>query len=253
VERNETVGMREREKLDKYGPHCYMSIEEADTLYDEIVYMHKKHLAKYDVHMPKRTSYQALQLVYLYKYREYLVHRDTISEFVRQVFKDASKDQQTRHLAGKGWYILLKGEEIPGTNGKKMESGYHHFYDITIPKPTFMLEKLKRLGRMAAGTFEELVVVYDNKCATCGAEQGKSHPRYNEKIVVLQKGHMHPRKSLNLDNTIPQCQICNQTYQNNFIFDENGHVKSVYNPEFILRCDSDVKKKIFDLLKKEFA
>lgn len=244
--------MREIKKLEKYGPHCYMSIEEADTLYDEICFMHKKHLAKYDVSMPKRNSFQALQLIYLYKYRDYLVHRDTISEFVRQVFNGASRDQQTRHLASKGWYVLLRGEQIPGTNGDKVESGYHLFYDITVPKPTFMLEKLKRLGRLAAKTFEELVVVYDNKCSTCGAEKGKSHPKYNEKVVELQQGHMDPRKPLNLDNAIPQCQVCNQTYQNNFIFDENGYVKSIYNPDFVLRSDEDIKRKVFETLQKEF-
>ena len=242
----------ELDKLDIYGEHCYIPEEEADSIYEEIVRIHKNHLAQYNVSMPTRTSNKGLQLIFLYKYKEFLVHRDSISEYVHKENPKAMKDQQTRHLAAAGWYILLRNEVIPGTGGKKVESGYHYFYDIQTPKPTFMREKLKRLGRMAAGSFEELIITYNNKCATCGAENGKKHPQFTEKIVSLQQGHMDPKKPLDLKNTIPQCQMCNQIYLNNFVFDENGYIKSIHNPDFIKRSDEAVRRKIYQMLKLEF-
>jgi hypothetical protein len=38
---------------------------------------------------------------------------------------------------------------------------------------------------------------------------------------------MDPRKPLNGDNTIPQCQICNKIAKNNWIFDCYGRVSKI--------------------------
>ena len=35
---------------------------------------------------------------------------------------------------------------------------------------------------------------------------------------------MDPRKSITLDNVIPQCQYCNQQYKNKAIFNKRGIV-----------------------------
>ena len=44
--------------------------------------------------------------MYLRKYKGTLVHKDTISSFVATIAPKAGKDQQIRHLAEKGWYVL---------------------------------------------------------------------------------------------------------------------------------------------------
>lgn len=38
---------------------------------------------------------------------------------------------------------------------------------------------------------------------------------------------MNPSKPITLDNLIPQCQICNQAYQDDFVFDIKGRVVAV--------------------------
>lgn len=244
------------ETLPKFGAHCYMSIEEIYSIYDEINKVYIMHLKKYGVKiykkLPLEENSKALALIFLYKYRGKLVHKDTITSFIETIKKDAGKDTQARHLGREGWYILNRSEVIPGTNGFKVPTGYHYFYDTSIPKPSFNLEKLKTLNRKEAQSFEELVIIYDNKCATCGAQEGKPHLKFKEKTVTLQKGHMNPNKSLTLENVIPQCDICNGTYQDNFEFDNNGYIKKINNPNFVLRSEDNVKKKIFDLLKNEY-
>ena len=89
---------------------------------------------------------------------------------------------------------------------------------------------LKRANRNSAKNFQELKYVYDCRHATCGLEEGKVD-WITGKRVKIQQGHMDPRKSLTIDNTIPQCEYCNQTYQDYFRFDENGRVQ---NRSFLL-------------------
>ena len=67
-------------------------------------------------------------------------------------------------------------------------------------------------------TFDELKRVYDNRCVTCGSLENKPHFHDASKKTLLQQGHMDPLKILTIENTIPQCQFCNQTYKDNFIF-----------------------------------
>ena len=110
---------------------------------------------------------------------------------------------------------------------------------LETPNPKLVAQELKRVGRLGAKTFEQLKIAYGNKCATCGIEEGKKDSRMDV-IVKLQEGHMNPRKSLTLDNTIPQCQYCNQTYKDYFKFNEHGRVIAVNNPEILLQSPADI-------------
>ena len=119
-----------------------------------------------------------------------------------------------------------------------------------MPNPKAVAEALKRTGRLGARNFAELKLAYGCKCATCGIEEGKKDFR-NEEIVVLQQGHMNPRKPLTLDNTIPQCQYCNQTYKDYFTFNEHGRVVAVNNPLILLKSPKNVQDEMIEVLLKE--
>lgn len=191
-----------------------------------------------------------LQLIFLYKYLNCLVHKDLVSEFVRKFKSDAAFDQQVRHLGSQYlWYVLNKGAKIPNTD-QKVPSGYNYLFSIEVVNPIAVALALKRTGRLGAKNFTELKLAYSNKCATCGIEEGKKDTR-NEMIVVLQQGHMNPRKPLTLDNTIPQCQYCNQTYKDYFIFNEYGRVVAVNNPLILLKSPKAVQDEMITVLLKE--
>ncbi|AEV17314.1 hypothetical protein TCCBUS3UF1_p170 (plasmid) [Thermus sp. CCB_US3_UF1] len=86
--------------------------------------------------------------------------------------------------------------------------------------------------------FERLKAQYRNRCATCGAEEGKPHynPYYNQnETIYLQKGHMNPRKPLEPGNIIPQCQFCNRAYRNWLVFDKNGRTVGVADWIFLIK------------------
>ena len=228
------------------GPHIYMSPDEIETRHTTLQSLHTEHLERYGVRMPTKGSNKALHLVYLHKYMGTLVHKDTVSAFVRSVNPEAGADQQVRHLARDGWNVLNSHNAI--SENERVPNGYHMLRDVTTVKPEFLHQRLRRVGRLGASTFEELKVIYDYRCATCGDREGNS-PRLNpQEVVRLQQGHMNPSQPLTLDNTIPQCQYCNQTYQDNFVFDHNGRVIALHNPEFILRSEPAVINAILRLI-----
>ena len=230
-------------KLDKTGNHIHMSPEEIANRSATITDEHETYLKKYGVTLPRTGSLPFLWLVYLRKYKGQLVHKDTISSFIATIDATAGKDQQIRHLAEKGRYVLNKGEKLLNEDAI-VPSGYHTLVTTESPKPSFLYKSLKRAGRMGARSFDDLKAVYDFRCVTCGSQEGKPHLLESDKRTSLQQGHMNPLKPLALANTIPQCQVCNQVYQDRYVFNEKGRAIAVASVDPVRNADAPVKKLI---------
>lgn len=226
--------------------------QEYKKIIDQLKNEYETYLKQFDVKMPVRnTSANLFQLVCLRKYYKKQVSKDAISKAMENYFKSKfAKDQQVRHLAEKGWYVLNKGEKIPDTN-IYVSSGYHMLFTVENCKKDFWLNNLKRKGRLLARNFEELKAVYGNRCATCGAQENKPHFLYPDKKTTLQQAHMDPSKPLTLKNTIPQCQYCNPSYRDKYAFDDKGRVVCVMNVEPVRLAPKEVQDKIFEMLKKK--
>lgn len=231
------------DKLPMHGPHTHMSPEEVEKWYSKIEEEYNTYLKEYHVKFPKRDSSKALWLVYLKKYEGKLVHKDTISAFVNSVRTDSGKDQQVRHLAAEGWNILNKGDKLPKEN-KTVPSGYHVLLTTESPKPSFIMKALKRIGRIGAKNFEQLKYAYGCRCATCGSQEGKPHLLEPSLRTKLEQGHMNPLKPLTLDNSIPQCQLCNKVYKDDYEFDAKGRARAVASPRPVMSADDSVKEEI---------
>ena len=158
---------------------------------------HNTYLLKYNISLPSENTAKFLWLIFLRKHILKFVHKDTISSFVATRIQNTGKDQQVRHLAADGFYVLNRGEAVPIFR-EKVPSGYHCLFSMENPKPTYLHSVLKRAGRLSAQTFEQLKIVYDNKCATCGCEEGKPHRYFPDTKVILEQGHMDPNKRLDL-------------------------------------------------------
>ncbi len=203
-----------------------------------------------DEEFVRQLDAKELQLIFLYKHLKCLVHKDLVSDFVRKYIPTAALDQQVRHLGTQCfWLVLNKGATIPDTN-MKVPSGYNYLVSIELPNPKAVSNALKRTGRLAAKNFHELKAAYGFCCATCGLQEGKKDNR-NGEIVALQQGHMNPRFPLTLDNTIPQCQYCNQTYKDYFQFNEYGRVIAINNPLILLKSPKSIQDEMITVLMKE--
>ncbi len=236
-------------KLDKHGEYTSMPLSEIEKWYKQLNKEYTLNLSKYGVKLPKRNSIKALWLIFLRKNKGTLVHKDTISSFVASIKPNAGKDQQVRHLASDGWYILNKGDKIPDKKST-VPSGYHVLITTESPKPTFLFNSLKRAGRIAAKNFNELKAVYGFRCASCGSKEGEPHFLEPDKKTQLQQGHMNPSKPITLDNLIPQCQICNQAYQDDFVFDIKGRVVAVASVKPVLKAEKEIQDEIFKELQE---
>ena len=226
-------------KLKKYGVKPLWKDENTDesTMTDDEIMAH--------------ITQTEFQLIFLFKYKQKLVHKDLISAFVRRHRPNAGLDQQIRHLgAQKHWNILNKGSDIPDED-ERVPSGYHYLVSLEQPNPTLLKDEMKRKGRLAAKDFQDLKIIYDYRCATCGRKEGTTDERMNDTVIVLQQGHMDPGKELDLSNTIPQCQYCNQTYGDDFCFNEYGRVIAVYNPHVVLRSPKFIQDEMIEILRKE--
>ncbi|MDP3726281.1 MAG: hypothetical protein Q8R36_03740 [bacterium] len=235
------------DKIEKQGSHTYMSPDEINQWYDTLKDEHETYLKSYGVKLYQKDSSAALWLIYLRKYQGKAVHKDTISAFVQSVKPDAGKDQQVRHLAEEGWFVLNKGEKLPGNN-EIVPGGYHLLVTTESPKPSFLYRELKRAGRISAKNFHQLKAIYNNRCASCGSQEGKPHLLERDKRTALQQGHMDPYKKLNLENSIPQCQVCNQVYKDDYVFDAKGRAIAVASPNPVLRAHKEVIQAIKKIL-----
>lgn len=210
-----------------------------------------EYLVAYALKIPKENSNKFLQLLCLRIYKNKLVSKEVISKFVRHFNKNASVDQQSRHLGSQDFfYVLNKNEKIPNIE-MKVPVGYHILISLETPHPKYIHASAKRAGRFAARNFEELKMAYNNRCATCGSPENKSHFHDASKKTILQQGHMDPFKKLTIKNTIPQCQFCNQTYKNNFVFNEKGRIIAIASLEPLKKANNFLKEQILEYLIKE--
>lgn len=214
------------------------SVEELDAAYEDIARIHSEHLVQHEVVLPKRNSYKSIWLAMLHHHKR-AVHKDEISEAIQREHPDAGKDQQVRHLKRDGWNIVSK------------QRGYHQLDDPYRPSQEFHNEQNRRRGRLGAKDFEEIKQAFGNRCATCGAREGEPDPRYGSDKVILQQGHQNPKKpSDETSNIIPQCQFCNRTYRDDFVFDNKGRVHAVADIRPVKRASEETQRKILDFLKK---
>ncbi len=75
---------------------------------------------------------------------------------------------------------------------------------------------------------------------------------YPSCTTLLQQGHKDPNKELTIDNVIPQCNKCNQSSRNYFIYDDKGKVNKINDPNFILRSSKDMQLQTLRLLVKKY-
>ena len=225
---------------------------EFKKMYKEIETDWEKYLKKFAVKMPNlysggKYTINSLVLIYLYSKIGKKVSKQELTEFLKSMGIDSNDVQQARHLAQQsGWYILS------GTRGDSeckdfgIEPGEYMLKTISEPYPSY--KQLKRTESLNASSWDELKLIYNYRCATCGSKEGENNYFYPASITTLQQGHKDPSKPLTIDNTIPQCPFCNRASRNYFVFDNKGRVEKINNPQFVLRSSKDIQLEMLKLL-----
>lgn len=219
---------------------------EAEKIHSALEIMHEKFLKKKEVRFhdlkKKNETYKTngLALIALVAYPFKFIHKDVLSKFIRAVTGNSQGDYQARHLSAQdGWNILNKNETYLGSF--KTKSGFHMMNDFTVPKFGYVAGRRDDM----LTSFEEIKKYYENRCATCGAKENESAPKNPNKLVSLQKGHLDPRKPLTDNNTIPQCEECNQLYKDDFVFDKTGKAVALASTKVFRNTCITVKEQCY--------
>lgn len=227
------------------------------SIYSKIKEYHKKYLKKFGVNLPKlynsndnkKFSINALVLVYLYyNYpNTRIVSKKELTKFVRTYYPDTTDVQQARHLgAQSGFWIIAGGRD---NIVDSIPRGSYKLHTLAKPYPNFKKERRET----SIKSWKELKERYHNRCVTCGSEEGQPHYHWTETKTKLQKGHIDPNKKLDIGNTIPQCQKCNQADKNRWVYDDKGRVIKLADAKFVKNFDLEVRKKIYKILSREFG
>jgi hypothetical protein len=174
------------------------------------------------------------------------VSKTELTRFVRQFYPDVNDVQQARHLGAQdGWWIVAGGRDNIVIEVKK---GFYQLYSLEEPYPSF--KKRHRVSEI--GDWQKIKETYGFRCATCRSREGEPHFHWPGTKTKLQKSHKDPNKPLKAGNIIPQCQKCNRADRNRWVYDEKGRVVKLAKPSFVKNFDKEVRKKIYQILRKEF-
>ena len=247
-------GRRRSERRSPIGPLPRLGPEELARLYEELKSEHTKHLKSKRVRLPKFIGRDgiygqtALALIGLYSRIGQPVTKSELEAFVR-MYKDGARDvQDGRHLSAQhGWRVLSSHRGDFGTEDWP-ESSYG-LVSTSECHPGFRRQQDIEL---TDDEWIRIKISFDNCCSLCGSKEGEPNLRAPAAMTELQRGHRDPSKSLTTANCLPQCQECNRTLQNRFIFDFRGRPKGIALPEVILQSPLDVQKDVLEILKAQF-
>jgi len=216
--------------------------DDLQSSWEDLQEIYTEYLKPHGVKIPSAERYdevaKSIWLSVLHYYSGKEVDKNTVSDIVKRDRPDLNHDQQVRHLKRDGWTLIGRGK---------------HTLDPYRPSLEWINTKNRREGRLNARSFDDIKTLFGNKCATCGAREGRPDPRYGEDTVQLQQGHMDPFKPVNMANIIPQCQFCNRAYRSDYVFDEKGRVKAIADIRPVKQAPLFVKKTVYRWLKDFFS
>ena len=220
-----------------------MTQQQITEAWHELQAIYDANLAEYGVKWPQvGTNKQVWLAVLFHGYKNcpgVMINKNQIAKIVNAHMPGSATDQQVRHLKRDGWYLKNDGKGGHALNPYKVST-------------EFVKDSIKRTDLLKDKNFQEIKEIYGNRCATCGAQEGDTNWRYGDDLVKLQKGHKDPSKPSVAENIIPQCQFCNRAYQDYYVFDDKGRVKTIASIKPVQKASKAVKQKVYEFLKNSF-
>lgn len=193
----------------------------------ECVYTFIKNKMHKDINLPclrdkktRKYTIKGLSICFFTLNLDKIVRKEELIQYLAK-YNVFSSDPQPRHLGLQhGFYFLIMGSYHPVFK-RNLKQGEYCLRSLNKQHPSFQSH---RTGDVNARTFMTLKKKYDSRCCHCGSQEGK--PNYKNKLSItsLEKGHMHPRKPLSINNCIPICSVCNHVYKDHAVFNKRGFV-----------------------------
>lgn len=229
-----------------------LSNEELSQQYNIIKSYYDKYLIDKGVKLPglyrgNEFTSGALVLIFLslgYPETE-VVSKEELTTFIRHYKPTVNDVQEGRHLAAQKGFYIASGRR---NDKHRVPDGCYKLITLEEAYPGFMQER----RNSDSLDWERLKEKYNYRCATCGSREGESNFRWPERITILEKAHMDPRKELTDDNAIPQCSACNRGDRNRWVYDSKGRVIKIANANVISACDEGVQLEVYRILYNKY-
>jgi len=181
------------------------------------------HAQNEGVKLPRDGTKKSKTLAYLWQHKGEKVEKKILDN----LFSRGIDNQNARHLGRQdGFYILQWGDKY---NGDKLQSGIYVFTSFNAIHYAWNLDRRRSDPNI---NWDQLKLLYRNKCAHCGNIEGESCKFDEDRIAVLERGHKNPDLPLNTENIIPLCRYCNRHYQNKVNFNNQGLITH-------FKCDNE--------------
>jgi hypothetical protein len=181
---------------------------------------------------PKAYNITGLSIVYFYLNLRKIVTKESLVLFLRRHGCCKIHSPNPRHFGMQNGFMFLVKNSFHPQYRRLLQPGEYCLYSITKAHPNF--ECNHRKEKVTKCGFEALRAQFSHRCAVCGSSEGQANLKNSAVRTVLERGHMHPRKPLTVANCIPICTVCNQVYQDRFVFNKRG---------IIVECLACPKKK----------
>ena len=190
-----------------------MSTQLVPNLYEHIYKLYNNNLKVLRVKLPGPKTKLGCALCCLYDNIGSPIHIDNIKHYVinHGHTLTGTDPLQVRHLSTQCGFNIIK-------DGKYK----HILLDLENRSPKFRPER--RNISLSNDIWSQMLTDYNHMCVNCGSRNGEPLRWNPNQTTSLQQGHMDPRQPLTENNTIPQCQWCNQQYLNKAIFNCRGAV-----------------------------
>lgn len=147
-----------------------------------------------------------------------VVDKQELVGFLRRM-RVRSNDPQPRHIGMQlGFDFLVAGCVHPRTR-QTLKRGQYCLLSIRRRKTPE-----HRTMQVTPSQFQKIKARFAFRCASCGSGEGQPHLKSPRLLTRLERGHMHPKKVLDVKNCIPMCAMCNSVYKNKAVFNARGFI-----------------------------
>lgn len=178
---------------------------------------------------------QGLSLAFFAFHVRKIVTKQALVSFLRRM-KVRTTDPQPRHLGMQnGFDFLVAGCMHPRLKRALRPGEYCLWSFGGSARHGRVLDAsfsggAHRAAELTDPEFTRIKARYRHHCACCGSLEGTSHLKNRRLVTRLERGHMDPRITLDAENCIPMCSMCNSVYKNRAVFNRNGYVRKWLSP-----------------------
>lgn len=192
-----------------------------DNHHNIVVPKWAENLKKHGVKKPPKWGSSGAAQLALLAYQK-ICSKKQVKATLERLGYESNDLQKVRHLGSQDGYYVCQSTRLEKEEGIKAKRGEYWLKTLEDPLPGYNPNRRSKNGTLAN----------DKLCTHCCRGVGDVHPKYGGDIIKsVGWYHADPRLPLSDENKVLQCDVCNRTLKDHYVFrPEDGDVKEVLKP-----------------------